>query len=119
MTTTTKIIRSMIVAGAAVAALASTPGLADVPTVQINAKGYDLTTSEGVNALTNRVHTAVRQVCVRGSNDLASIQAERACQNETLQSANARIAVLAAMAKTGNRIAGTAPVQTADLRPTR
>lgn len=105
----TKFTNSIILAGAVFAAIA-TPALASRSDdgqgkIEVKAAGYDLSTREGVSALTKHVRSAARQVCgVNDDPDLyVKAQASR-CFDRAFSDANAQIEALRART-TGNRIA--------------
>lgn len=74
----------------------------------VNATGFeapvshddlDLTTSDGVSRLDERVRTKVRQMCVNGGRDGASVRLERECRDSALAATAPAIRVAIANAR--------------------
>ena len=88
-----------------------------VAVVGIDPSGYDLSTAEGVNALTARVRISARHVCDTGSNDLGMIMKENACFKAAFANARDRIEQL--RSQTAERDNGQLTFASTDGRPTR
>jgi UrcA family protein len=95
--------KSTILATIALATLTiGTPALAGqsddgLPRVEVNAKGIDLTSQDGVDRLTKNVRRAARTVCGSdATGDLALIRAQNACFNHAVADASAQISNLVA-----------------------
>ena len=76
-----------------------TPALAasdEAPTININAKGYDLSTPDGVAKLTKSVHLAAHKLCAPNGDDkdLGLITEQRRCYEKAVASADTQIAAL-------------------------
>ena len=107
-------------AAAAAAALVITPAAASASPVNatefsetVAHEDLDLTTSEGVARLDERVRTRIRQLCRTGSRDSASLRLERECQIGALAQAQSEVRLAVAEAN-ANRARFAATTSTAE-----
>ena len=85
-----------MLSGVAVCATAQAASRTDdgAPRIAVKAAGYDLTSVQGVDALTARVRSSAKAVCATGSTDLQSLMNERDCYKHAMADAQAQIAEL-------------------------
>ncbi len=95
----TRTLKNLTLAAVAIAAFAS-PALAQstpdgAPSVQLKAAGYDLSSPQGVAALTRKARTAAALVCqVGGDRDLGRVMTANRCFNLAVADANRQIEAL-------------------------
>ena len=66
-----------------------------VATVEINAKGYDLTSPDGVARLRSQGHRAADSICrINGERDLSALIAEKNCFRKAVASVDTQIDTL-------------------------
>jgi len=114
-------IKIITLTAAALASL-STAGLAaaapveEGARVEINTRGIDLNTADGVKRLTTVVRAAAHQVCSsNGSTDLASRMIERSCFDKAFASAKRQIDTMVARRQDHSSRLASAQPQTSPI----